>query len=208
MNQITHDIYDGFEPWPLNVYGWHSDAPIFRRLIEETRPKQVLEVGSWVGASAIHMAECAKAAGLDTKILCVDSFSGAPEFWTKYAGEPDRDLKLKHGYPQIYFQFLSNVVHSGFASTILPFPVPSSIGLRVLREKGFKADLIYVDASHEKEDVAHDLRGCYPLLPKTGGVIFGDDWSWPGGLKDAVKDFANFIGKPVTVDGEHWIIRI
>jgi hypothetical protein len=207
MNQITRDIYEGLEPWPLDLQGWHGDSPVFRKLIEEVRPTRIIEVGSWKGQSAINMAESVKTLGLDTEILCVDSFLGAAEMWSTLAHTPERDLMLKHGYPQVYYQFLSNVMLTGHRDIILPVPMPSTIAAKVLADGGIKAELIYIDASHDFADVLRDCQDFYKLLPKKGGVLFGDDFTgWPG-VNKAVKEFAACIGKPIETIEDFWIIR-
>lgn len=40
-------------------------------------------------------------------------------------------------------------------------------------------DLIYVDGSHEKADVAFDLFNAWDCL-KSGGTLVADDYEWPG----------------------------
>jgi predicted O-methyltransferase YrrM len=66
-----------------------------------------------------------------------------------------------------------------------------------LRKLDVAVDLVYVDASHEAEDVAKDLRAYWDVV-RAGGVLFGDDYApaWPGVVK-AVDAFAAEIGRPV-----------
>jgi hypothetical protein len=89
-------------------------------------------------------------------------------------------LRLRHGVPQLAFEFLSNVVRAGLQDRITPFCVPSSVGLEVLRKVGAVPDLVFIDASHEEEAVWGDIRAAQRLSPR---VICGDDYdmgSWPG----------------------------
>ena len=117
--------YEGFDAaaYERDVKGWAFDNPVFETLVTEIRPRLIIEVGTWLGASAIHMANIAKANGIETTILCVDTWLGSsihrimPEFRA--------DLGLKHGYPTMYYQFLANIVHTGHDSTILPIPLSS-----------------------------------------------------------------------------------
>lgn len=187
-NDIGPDgLYDGIEPsGDREVFGWHSRSPIFRRLVEETKPKVIFEVGTWLGASAITMAKAAKEVGLETKIYCVDTWLGAEEFWNKESDTPERDLLLRNGYPQVYFRFLANLVEHGVQDMVVPIPNTSHIGSMILRHRGLEADLIYVDGSHEYEDVRGDIRDYTPLL-RDGGVMFGDDVGWEC-VRRAVED--------------------
>ena len=65
-------------------------------------------------------------------------------------------------------------------------------------------DFIYIDGSHDEEDVASDLRGYWGLL-REGGVLFGDDYDWPG-VKAAVDRFAGDNGLRTELAGIQWVI--
>lgn len=166
MERKQSNIYEGLELLPHDLQGWNSTHEVFRQLIEEIRPETIIEVGTWKGASAIHMAKICKELGLNTKIYCVDTWLGAEEFWTNPTKE--RDLLPKNGYPQIYYQFLSNVVHEGVQDMIIPIPTTSLIGAKITPN----ADLIYIDASHSFRDVVLDIEAYKDKAP----VIFGDDY--------------------------------
>lgn len=187
MNLLNQNIYEGITPSGKNeIPGWNSYHSIFKNLIQEVKPKIIIEVGTWLGASAINMAKISKSLGLETKIFCVDTWLGAQEFWTWGKDTPDRDLKLKNGYPQVYFDFLSNVVQHEVQDRIIPVPCTSSIGRIVLEHYGIKADLAYIDGSHEYLDVKVDIANYLTIL-NSDGVIFGDDLNWPG-VNQAVNE--------------------
>jgi hypothetical protein len=201
------DPYDGFDAsaWPQDLHGWGSETPAFREIITAVKPKLIVEVGTWKGASAIHMAEILAAEKIDAQILCIDTWLGALEFWNDLK-DPTRygSLKLKHGWPQVYYQFLANVVHRGQQSRITPFPQTSATGALWLRHFGVQAELIYVDASHEEDDVYADLIDYWePLTPR--GVIFGDDWSWDG-VRLAVERFARERGLKIRHVADKWAL--
>lgn len=187
-------ILEGFEPFEPDYQGWNSDNKIFKKLVEKVNPKTIVEVGSWKGMSAIEMAKYTKA-----KIYCIDTWLGAIEFYTMpYSKE--RDLLKKHGYPQVYYQFLSNVFHAGIVDQIEPMPMTSRMGAKLCPI----ADLIYIDASHEYEDVKEDLKNYWDKL-NYGGVMFGDDYgnsTFPG-VKVAVDEF----GKAEIHDNWFWIFK-
>lgn len=185
-----------FKPLPKDLRGWQSDNPIFAELIDKVKPKTIIEVGCWKGRATVNMAKLCKARGLDTKMHCVDTWLGAVEFYTMLT--PDRDLMKKHGYPQVYYQFISNLVHEGVEDMVEPLPLPSDLAWRLLP----KADLIYIDASHEYEDVKRDIEH-YRALLNPGGVIFGDDYGNPDfpGVKQAVDE----LGTARIVDNWFWI---
>jgi hypothetical protein len=159
---------------------------LFRELIEKTQPTVIIEVGTWLGASAIHMAKICRELGLQTTIYCVDTWLGAEEFWTSKADTEERNLRQKNGYPQVYFDFLANVVQHDCQDLIVPIPNTSTIGSIILQDRRVLAELIYIDGSHEYEDVKTDVLAYKKLLsPK--GLMFGDDIGW-GSVKMAISE--------------------
>lgn len=205
MNTIGKDVYDGIVPSSNEeVFGWNSTDPIFEKLIEQTKPNYIIEVGTWLGASAIHMAKITKKLNLNTKIYCVDTWLGAEEFWTRFKDTSERDLKCKNGYPQVYFDFLSNVVRHELQDVIIPVPNTSFNGATILKHYGIKAELIYVDGSHEYDDVKQDIISYTDLLTPNG-VMFGDDIRWEGVRKavdETLKDRVDII------DDNHWVLKV
>ena len=189
----------------FDLQGWNSDNKIFFDLVNEIKPNLIIEVGTWKGRSAINMAKHIKTLGLKSSIICIDTFLGAPEHWI----EPNllADMKLKNMRPQLFEQFLSNILHEGCEDIIVPFPQTSQNAFKVLKKKGVAASLIYVDGSHEEGDVYQDIKNYFSLL-LNGGILFGDDYSgWEGVRKDANK-FAKEYGLKLEVrDKVYWIIR-
>ncbi|MEA3207948.1 MAG: hypothetical protein QOE70_1005 [Chthoniobacter sp.] len=202
------DPYEGFDfqSHPLDLQGWGGESPAFRELISEIKPRLVIEVGSWKGASAVQMGLAIEEANLPTTILCVDTWLGALEFWLDHH-DPERyqSLQLRHGYPSVYSQFLANVCHRGLQKRIVPFPQTSSIAAVWLRKQGITAELIYVDGSHEEEDVYQDLCSYWELLAG-GGILFGDDYAWDG-VRLAVDRFAREIGLEIRFLADKWVLK-
>jgi hypothetical protein len=186
------DPYAGFvyAAIPFDDQGWGSRSQAFAKLVTRIRPRLIVEVGTWKGGSAIEMACQLDQLDLtDSQILCIDTWLGALEMWGDHT-DADRygSLALKHGYPQLYYQFLANVCHKGMQQRIIPLPMPSITAAQWLSLRGVRAELIYLDGSHEEEDVYADLTDYWDLLAG-GGVIFGDDYAWTG-VKMAVQRFA------------------
>ena len=144
MNKIDRKIYDNLDILPEDLQGWNGKSKLFGQLIGEIRPKTIIEVGTWKGQSAINMGTSVVDLNLNTKIFCVDTWLGAVEFLTTLSHTPERNLLLKNGYPQIYYQFLSNVVHHGLEDYILPIPNTSENGFRFLKSNNIMAEIIYM----------------------------------------------------------------
>ena len=169
-----HDPYADFHPLPPDMQGWASDRPVFREVLTEVKPKFIVEVGTWKGASAFHMVDVLLEIGhTDFEIICVDTWLGSVEHWTRLYG-PIHPI-LKHGRPQLYEQFLSNVIHRGYQDWITPFPIDSQNAAYTMAQMQFSPDVIYVDAGHEYYSVKHDLF-LYSSLLRQGGYLIGDDF--------------------------------
>eukprot|EP00271_Cylindrocystis_brebissonii_P016132 TRINITY_DN39358_c0_g1_i1.p1 TRINITY_DN39358_c0_g1~~TRINITY_DN39358_c0_g1_i1.p1 ORF type:complete len:318 (-),score=21.91 TRINITY_DN39358_c0_g1_i1:107-1060(-) len=214
---LTNRIYrsrDPFTDFPspeiskllasLPIKGWDSSATVFKRVIEETKPSLILELGTYLGASAIHMANVSASLGLSPLILCLDDFRG----WI----EEENQSKSSAQSPMVFgdslqlYQFMSNVVRAGHQDTILPLPYNVETALRALCHLGVRADLIEVDAGHTFLSAWHDVNLAYPLLAQPGGVMFGHDIQNEE-VRKAVKLFAMLHGLSVERDKKHWILR-
>jgi len=202
------DPYAGFcyEEIPFDGQGWGSNSPAFGQLVERVRPGLIIEVGTWKGGSALEMAAQLERLGLtNSRILCVDTWLGALEMWGDQTdAQRFGSLALKHGYPQLYYQFLANVCHKGAQHRIIPLPLPSLTAAQWLSLRAVRADLIYLDGSHEEEDVLADLMDYWDLLAP-GAVLFGDDYDWTG-VRMAVDRFAR--DQRLTLDhlDDKWLL--
>lgn len=188
----THDPYAGFETTDYDIQGWASYSPCFEDTIKEIQPKIIVEVGTWKGASAIHMAKTCKKYYDDFEIICIDTFLASYEHWVNIDGNLPK-TNLKNGRPTIYETFLTNVITEELTEHITPFPIDSINGGLTLSHFGVQADLVYIDAGHEYESVFMDLM-LYKNVVRSGGHLIGDDWFHPP-IKQAVADS---LGEVVT----------
>lgn len=214
-DSVYKDFASRFE---TDLAGWGGHREFFEHMLRISRAKfamlpdrspVIVEVGSWKGKSACVMASLldelsqeyhdikSRAQNVpvnsvfdNAKIVCVDTWLGAAEFNGPRTPSDKRYLMPINGYPQIYYQFLSNVVNENLDDRIVPFPQTSTNAARFFEKHDVKADLIYVDASHEYVDVLADLNAWYPRLNE-GGIMFGDDFCayWSGVIR-AVTEFA------------------
>jgi hypothetical protein len=177
----TTDPYAGFDhtQFPGEPLGWNDHSEEFAKLLGPDS-RLIIEIGSWLGNSALHIASLAPSA----EVVCIDTWLGAREMWENH-GDASRygTLKLINGYPSLYYYFLANVVRAGKQSQITPFPVSSGVGFEWLRRNAPPPDLVYVDGSHNFNDVCSDIRDAMALNPK---VICGDDFGDWQDVRDAV----------------------
>lgn len=173
-----------------DLQGWNSDHPYLRSTIEAVRPGVVIELGVWKGGSTIFMAQTMRELGLDATVIAVDTWLGAWDHWNEDTHRAD--LMFEHGYPTLFYTFLTNVIETGLQNFVVPLPLDSQNAAYVLRHRNIRAQIVHIDAGHDYEAVAGDLRRWWQFL-EPGGVLIADDYDasgvWWSEVKQAVDDF-------------------
>lgn len=196
--------------WPdhdngLTVTDEHSmfdGTSLFDWLIRTVRPQFLIEIGSWKGHSANYMIDRCKEAGLDSKIVCVDTFLGGPEHWVLPGGIETLHRRL--GRPTVLERFLGNTLARGNKGNVFPLTIDSYGAAHIFRHFGFKADLIFVDGGHDPATARNDIMEYYPLLSERG-VMFGDDYQYPP-LAETLHACAAELGLQVIVSERKWVL--
>jgi hypothetical protein len=200
-------VYAGLVP-PLgpDLQGWNGRALAFGQLMEEVRPSLIFDVGVWKGMSCMYLAGMQRDMGIEGAVVAIDTFLGSPEHWRLDRSDRiDESLRIQHGWPGLYWQFISNVLWSGCEDRVLPLAQTSENAAVILQRLRVRADLIHIDAAHEYEPVLRDCRRYWALL-KPGGVLVGDDYDWKGVAK-AAHEFAAELGQELEVLGPKWFLR-
>jgi len=182
MEKIKKYLYGDYDPYSftgeimsLDDQGWNSESAVFLKLLE-IQPKLIVEVGTWKGASAIHMANILKENYTDFEIVCVDTWLGSVEHWDPNSGHSGHfKNNFVNGRPTIYDQFRSNIVHKGLTDYITPFPIDSINAFEWFKTNNISVDAIYIDAGHDYNSVRMDLSN-WPTVLRSGGYLLGDDW--------------------------------
>ncbi|KAJ7547036.1 hypothetical protein O6H91_08G066000 [Diphasiastrum complanatum] len=217
-SMLLDEIFDGvspFEGFPSphvapflrkeSIKGWGSRAKVFDELLKEVRPQLIVELGTFLGASAIHMANLSQSMGLQTLILCIDDFRGWPGFRYTF-----KDIHQEHGQAMLYYQFLQNVITTNFTHAIIPVPFSTTSAMAKLCDVGIQADLIEVDAGHDFHSAWADINRAWALLRPGVGIMFGHDYYLRAdnrGVGRAVNLFARLKGLHIQPHGSHWILR-
>ena len=167
------------------VPGWmvETDMAVLKELAEQCN--DVTEVGCWKGRSTKVLLESCKGT-----VHAVDHFNGSPK---------DATGVVASLRGNVYEEFMKNVggysnltVHKGSS-------VDVAKGLN-----GEMFDMVFIDASHEYEDVKADIEA---WLPKCKKFIAGHDY-YDGhpGVKKAVDEFAK--NRTVKVKGTVWWVEL
>lgn len=200
-----HNPYAGF---PVKDWAgtWYNDpnacSPIFRRALEMSKPTVAIEVGSFVGESSIHIAKTMRELNPGSVLICVDTWYGGFDHWTKV---PEK-LRFWFGRPSLYYQFIGNVMAHRVEDVILPLALDSVNAARLLDYLGIAAKFIYVDASHERGDALRDYETYWPLLESGGAMLIDDNSRFFPGVQHDWKEFTTAHGLTPIEDGEKGLI--
>jgi SAM-dependent methyltransferase len=190
------EVYNLGHKRKLDLQGWNMYPRLYSQLLKQANAQLVVEVGVWKGASSINFAQWLKARGHGV-VVAVDTWLGALEFWERDTPGntlmPEKDLSWRHGYPSVYYTFLSNVLHKKVQDYVIPFPVPSRLAADYLARRNILADFIHVDGGHTYQDAKEDIALWWRIL-RPGGIMIGDDYTYWPGVKQAVDEFVKEQG--------------
>jgi len=142
--------------------------PQWQRLITELsdRPINVLEIGVFEGRSSIWILENLFNHA-DSRLITIDTFEGAIEHTSGIC-----QVELKH----LETKFRANIERTRKGHQVSVMKGHSYENLIILnsKESGVRFDLIYIDGSHNAEDVLADAILSWRLLKENGILIFDD----------------------------------
>lgn len=145
--------------WTVDWWSRHAETV---RSLCTTQVRDVLEVGSFEGMSALWFLETFPAA----RVTCVDHWRGSAE----HVSQDMRAVRAR------FFRNLSR--HRGRVTVM---EMDSADALASLARASF--DVTYVDGSHAASDVMDDLVLAWRAL-RVGGVLIADDYAWDGASPD------------------------
>ncbi len=207
--QLLEELWHGESPFLFADLRQKDDGypntniqpDLVEAILTTLHPAFWLEVGTMIGGSAIAVSAAVKRLALQTSICCIDPFTGDVNMWDwekeKKANGEWSYLKLEAGRPTIYERFLANVRVQGHEDILVPLPVTSIVGMRLIERLVAHGRLtqlpnvIYHDAAHEPGETLLELQTAWSIL-QPGGILFGDDWLWPS-VRDDVQTFARTI---------------
>ncbi|OGT42939.1 MAG: hypothetical protein A3F42_06720 [Gammaproteobacteria bacterium RIFCSPHIGHO2_12_FULL_37_34] len=132
----------------------------------------ILEVGSWMGASTLSWAQGLRDYNHATgTISCIDAWQ---PFFNRATHQKDvyTQMELALSSDIAYQLYLHNIRTLPSTITCHHFRGKSENILPLLREKYF--DIIFIDSDHTYQAVLNDIRCSFPLI-KNKGILCGDD---------------------------------
>jgi hypothetical protein len=148
---------------------WTSaHVPRWKRALEPVRlrPLRVLEIGAWEGRSAIFFLKHLPR----SKLTCIDTFEG-----TQSLLELPEHAPWVRQIPYVEARFDRNV--APFGGRVEKLKGRTRDRLDALLRARRRYDVIYVDASHRRDDVLQDSQRAWSLL-RPGGLLIWDDYGW------------------------------
>jgi hypothetical protein len=128
--------------------------------------------------------------GKKIKFDCVDNWEFADDIYTS-----NKEISQLKG--NAFEQFLNNIKP---VSNIINYHKCNSYDAPEFYEDE-SLDFVFIDASHEYENVKKDIINWYPKV-KFGGVIAGHDYTYPD-VRQAVDEF--FVGKSIESPEISWV---
>lgn len=148
------------EPMKLDLYGWFpvENEETLSRLIKENNIKTVLEIGCFLGKSTKFFVE------QGCTVISIDTFEGAKDI--------NASAEVQKRLPTMFEQFKFNLKELGIEDKVTVFKGSSVEAF--ISEPEYRADLIFIDGSHEYGDVVADIQDWYGRADK---VLCGDDYT-------------------------------
>lgn len=155
---------------------WFSYPNLYNKVVKHfPSGSKFVEVGSWKGMSSLYMATEIINSGKNIDFCCVDTWQGSLEHDGFENMETLYDIFLTNMKPvENYYSHIKN----------------TSLESSKLFEDD-SLDFVFIDASHEYEDVKNDILAWLPKV-KDGGILAGHDYyvntDWFPGVKKAVNE--------------------
>ena len=135
---------------------WTKHIPFAFFLIAVMKPKMVVELGTFLGASFFAFCQAVKEFNLDTQCYAVDCWEG-----DKHAGNYSDN---------VYHTVVAAHSHYKEFAYLLRMDFEEAAKLNELK----KIDLLHIDGLHTYEAVKHDFETWLPKMSDEGVIIFHD----------------------------------
>lgn len=164
--------------------GWLSEAEgeaLFALASRCRPPAVVVEVGSWKGKSTTWLAKGSRS-GSGVSIYAIDPHRG---------GSAESGENVARGTLE---DFLANMKRAGIDDLVVPYVMSSAEAAPRVQEE---VALVFIDGSHEYEDVKRDVELWTPKVAEGGHMAFHDTVNrvWlgvPRAVREAVYKSSRF----------------
>lgn len=142
---------------------WFTYPELYREMVKRfPSDSKFVEIGSWKGKSSAFMSVEIANSGKKIDFYCVDTFEGSAE----HQNNPE----LSHLY-NIFKDNMKPV--EGYYQDMKMTSMEA-----VQKFENESIDFVFIDGSHEYEDIKDDIISWLPKV-KRGGVLAGHDYYFP-----------------------------
>ena len=159
---------------------WFTYPKLYSDFVANARDNStIVEVGSWKGKSTAYLGVEVVNSGKKIKVFAVDTWKGST---AEAAHQNDKYVKED----KLYDLFCSNIAPINEHGPIIkPFQCCSVEAANYFTDRSL--DVVFIDASHEYQDVCDDIAAWLPKV-KSGGIIAGHDYYGWKEVRKAVDD--------------------
>lgn len=186
--------------------GWCDFGDVYRRWLRHfPSTATIVEVGSYLGQSAVIWGSLARRRGVSTKLICIDPWLGVDESTiVKESGRREqREVLAAHG-GSMRPAFDAEIAKHGLRPWI-----DARTGTSVEHAATFadqSVDAVMIDGDHAAASVRADLEAWWPKIAP-GGEMVGHDDDWPS-VRNTVRQWAREVGVNVLPASERcWRVR-
>ena len=152
--EFTEDI-----PLSIDFSPWGGHSFFVYDLVANTKPKVIVELGTYKGSSLLAFAQAVKDLNLQTELHAIDTWEGDIHsgFYKNDIYELFMEVKNK------YYKDLSIIPHKMLFNDA------------VKKFKDNSIDILHIDGLHTYEAVKHDFETWLPKVNKNTGIIMFHD---------------------------------
>ena len=192
INQIMNIKMEHIYDHPEFGENWFSYPNLYSEVVQKfTNNSKFVEVGSWKGKSAAFMAVEVANSYKNIDFYCVDTWEGGPD-------HQDRD-----DLDSLYDTFISNM--KSLENYYTPMKMTSLEASNQFENESL--DFVFIDASHEYEDVKNDIAAWLPKV-KPGGIFAGHDYYTDYDYFPGVKRAVNESLADIKTQEDCWIYKV
>lgn len=142
---------------------WFTFPEVYQEMVKRfPSGSKFVEIGSWKGKSSAFMCVEIANSGKQIDFCCIDTFEGSVE----HQNNPE--------LPYLYDIFKSNM--KPLEGYYRDMKMPSMEAVQKFENESL--DFVFIDGSHEYEDIKNDIIFWLPKV-KRGGILAGHDYYLP-----------------------------
>lgn len=187
------------------VPGWFDYADLYSRAVDESPPGSwLVEIGVYHGLSLRHLAHLAKAADKNLTVVGIDWGRGSPEVPRGDSIHPDT-IASEQPCGNLASPMLSTLITAGVADDAAIILAPSVKAAKFIPDGA--CHMVFIDACHERDAVAADIRAFLPKVAP-GGWMCGHDWFVFPGVRQAVCEAFGYQDHMSRDAGSCWAVQL